>query len=250
MAGLRISPWKRYGHDRLYVNLPDGTSVAWFDRKTGRIAVLIEEHRDRALGALAPYLSTAAAHPVARVLDATLPPGEDIAAHRPGQAVRAKLGELAPSTWRYLLLRMLGRRSEADRWRLGLKGERIVGAELERMTGKGWRVLHSVPLPRDVDIDHLLVGPGGVFCVNTKHHPDAVIWVGDDSVKIGGQAYPYVSRSRREACARPRCSPVAVVSRSRCGRCWCSSARPRSPGCPLCTTSGCSKAVGSRRSGH
>jgi hypothetical protein len=45
----------------------------------------------------------------------------------------------------------------------------------------------------------LLIGPGGVFCVNTKCHRQARIWVGDDSVKIGGQSYPYVRKSRAEA---------------------------------------------------
>jgi hypothetical protein len=57
---------------------------------------------------------------------------------------------------------LLGRHSEAYGWRKGLAGERKVGAELERLVRKDWRVLHSIPLPRDVDIDHLLIGTGGV----------------------------------------------------------------------------------------
>jgi hypothetical protein len=43
---LRVVPWKRYGHDRLYVNLPDGENVAWLDRRTGQLNLLIDEYRD------------------------------------------------------------------------------------------------------------------------------------------------------------------------------------------------------------
>ncbi|MFL4905796.1 nuclease-related domain-containing protein [Streptomyces sp. MMS24-I2-30] len=74
-----------------------------------------------------------------------------------------------------------------------------MGAELEKLVRRGWRVLHSIPLAGDVDIDHVLMGPGGVFCVNTKCHRGASVWVGDDSVRIGGQSYPYVRKSRAEA---------------------------------------------------
>ncbi|MFD3830590.1 nuclease-related domain-containing protein [Streptomyces sp. NPDC058621] len=57
--------------------------------------------------------------------------------------------------------RVLGRESEWDPWFKGLAGERIAGAELDRLTARGWKVLHSIPLTRGGDIDHLLVGPGG-----------------------------------------------------------------------------------------
>ena len=45
-----------------------------------------------------------------------------------------------------------------------------MGAELNRLGRHGWRVLHSIRLANRVDIDHLPIGPGGVFSINTKHH--------------------------------------------------------------------------------
>ncbi|MFF7972217.1 NERD domain-containing protein [Streptomyces sp. NPDC007905] len=99
-----------------------------------------------------------------------------------------------------LLARLLRRPAAGDSWRKGLAGERRVGAELDRLGRQGWRVLHSVPLPRDVDLDHLLIGPGGVFSINTKHHPKRAVWVGDDAVKVDhGPAQPYARKSRAEA---------------------------------------------------
>ncbi|MDB1086453.1 nuclease-related domain-containing protein [Streptomyces sp. ACA25] len=207
MSELSVSTWKRYGHNRLYVNRADGEKLAWLDRDTGKLNLLDERYRDRVLDALAPYLagtsrSTSAQDagpPRVGTSQVPLAAEDDLAANRPGEAMLAKLNEVAPGLLRLLASMPLGRRSEAYGWRRGLAGERKVGAELERLVRKDWRVLHSIPLPRDVDIDHLLIGPGGVFCINTKHHRGARIWVGEDSVKIGGQSYPYVRKSRAEA---------------------------------------------------
>lgn len=195
VSGLQVSEWKRYGHDRLYVNRSDGEKVAWLDCRTGYLQLLVEEQRDAVLDVLAPYL-TALPGPAAHK---ALRSENDLAGNRPGDALQMKVDELTPGFWRWALARLSGRRLEADSWRTGLAGERRVGAELERLVRRGWRVLHSIPLAGDVDIDHVLIGPGGAFCFNTKCHRGARVWVGDDSVRMGGQSYPYVRRSRAEA---------------------------------------------------
>lgn len=56
-----------------------------------------------------------------------------------------------------------------DRWLRGAEGEKRVGAILEGLAGDGWHVTHDVCLGRG-NIDHVLVGPGGVFAVETKAH--------------------------------------------------------------------------------
>ncbi len=50
---------------------------------------------------------------------------------------------------------------------LGLRGERTVGQRLEELRAMGYHVFHD--LCEDAwNIDHVLVGPGGVFAVETK----------------------------------------------------------------------------------
>jgi hypothetical protein len=61
---------------------------------------------------------------------------------------------------------------DAERWERGAKGERKVGAALEDLGGD-WHVLHDISLGRG-NIDHILVGPGGVFTVETKSHPGRI----------------------------------------------------------------------------
>jgi hypothetical protein len=59
-------------------------------------------------------------------------------------------------------------RPSAERWARGAAGERKVGATLEGL-GPDWHVLHDIYLGRG-NIDHIVVGPGGVYTVETKSH--------------------------------------------------------------------------------
>lgn len=49
----------------------------------------------------------------------------------------------------------------------GRDGERVVGQQLESLRAKGVKVLHDVPGDR-WNIDHVLIGAKGIFCVETK----------------------------------------------------------------------------------
>jgi catechol 2,3-dioxygenase-like lactoylglutathione lyase family enzyme len=83
------------------------------------------------------------------------------------------------------LERLLGRdplAAEARRWYTDAMGERTVAARLATLPA-GWTVLHSLPVGRSGgDIDHLVVGPGGVFTVHATHHVDASMWVAGRTV--------------------------------------------------------------------
>ncbi|MFD3756412.1 nuclease-related domain-containing protein [Streptomyces sp. NPDC058622] len=223
MAELKVSRWRKSGHDRLYVNLPGGSAVAWADCRTGRVTVLVEAHRRAATALLEAYLAdlpepaaplpgpppkarpvrakppAPPAPPAARRLPPLSAP-DDLALNRPGSGIQEMLRSKGPGRVRRALDRVLRRETEWDPWFKGLAGERIVGAELDRLTARGWRVLHSIPLTRGGDIDHLLVGPGGVFTVNTKNFRGRSVWIGDDVVKVDhGPPHPYPAKSRAEA---------------------------------------------------
>lgn len=100
------------------------------------------------------------------------------------------------------LERLLGRDPvvpEARPWYAGATGERSVAARLAALPA-GWTVLHSLPVGRSgADIDHLVVGPGGVFTVTTKDHVDASVWVAGRAVLISGSSTPVVQRAEAEA---------------------------------------------------
>lgn len=53
---------------------------------------------------------------------------------------------------------------------LGLEGEVAVGQELNQLLAHGFRVYHDFPAD-DFNIDHIVIGPTGVFAVETKPRP-------------------------------------------------------------------------------
>jgi Nuclease-related domain len=55
----------------------------------------------------------------------------------------------------------------------GAKGEEQVGGLLEQMSDRRWRVIHDASLGRG-NVDHILIGPAGIFTIETKSHPGPV----------------------------------------------------------------------------
>jgi Nuclease-related domain len=55
----------------------------------------------------------------------------------------------------------------------GARGEEHVGELLDELTQTSWRVIHDASLGRG-NVDHIAIGPAGVFTVETKSHPGPV----------------------------------------------------------------------------
>jgi hypothetical protein len=74
----------------------------------------------------------------------------------------------------------------------GVVGEIEVGESLDRL-GPDWIVLHALPVDSEFgDIDHLVVGPAGVFIVATKNHAGATVWSSERTFIVAGIRVPYV----------------------------------------------------------
>ena len=70
-----------------------------------------------------------------------------------------------------------GRRASTEAWRKGAEGERGVARRLAALESKGFRVLHDLRVPGSkANIDHLVIGPTGVFAVDTKNYTGRVTW--------------------------------------------------------------------------
>jgi Nuclease-related domain len=104
-------------------------------------------------------------------------------ARRPGRAATPGLVGLALAAlvgWR---LRF--RPSEQARtWQRGAQGERRTARLLDRLTRDGYVVFHDLALPNsDANVDHLAIGPTGVFVIDSKQWtgsvqqgPDGLAW--------------------------------------------------------------------------
>jgi hypothetical protein len=75
---------------------------------------------------------------------------------------------------------------DAVAWRRGAAGERRTAQLLGPLERHGWVVLHDLAVPRSqANIDHLVIGPGGVFVIDSKQYrgrlqldPSGGLWHG------------------------------------------------------------------------
>ena len=214
--------WKRFGNDRIYVKTFDGTDVGYVDLVKRSITVLSADHGPALQDCLRRWITpeTEPSAPVVGSVDASgypppivgpavptlVPiapavtrPVRDFAGNAAGAAARAKRDEIndqAPV--RNLFARVLGVKTDERAWRIGAKGEEKVAKELGHL-GPQWHVLHAVEVgDRGTDIDHVLIGPAGVFTMNTKRRPDGKAWVADRMIMVNRQKTDYLRNARFE----------------------------------------------------
>ncbi len=79
------------------------------------------------------------------------------------------------------------------------KEEQRINAELDDLPA-GWFVMRPADLgtlvSQDGEIDHVVIGPGGVFTIHLEHQPAAKVWVSEHKVTINGRDSDRMSQAR------------------------------------------------------
>jgi hypothetical protein len=176
-----VERWRLNGTNRAYVTVA-GEQVGFRDLSTGSVhcadarflGVLIEN--TEGLLSAAPTL-----------------PSRPLRPARPARAARPARHDGTRQRQRVLLPdRDLATRPEAH--------DAVASARRLLALPLGWHGLHAVPLgEHGSDVDHLVIGPGGVFTVDVNHHPDASVWVRRETVRVDGHNQSYVRDGRVEA---------------------------------------------------
>ncbi|MFC5137267.1 nuclease-related domain-containing protein [Actinomycetospora rhizophila] len=195
---------RRPGSDRLYVSSSDGLPLGHLDLVTRVAHDVPAGYREQFTheanawlwgNGLPPMASPAeAAEPPALGAGAAPPDGgwdpgwEDLALRRPGHGL---LEEAA--------IARAEQGPDADRpHRLRADGQAAVAETLAKLTrpptlrrGRGarWRILHSVPMAfveGDVVLDHLLIGPPGLFVIEVVNVPGGRATLEDHVLEVGG----------------------------------------------------------------
>lgn len=87
---------------------------------------------------------------------------------------------------------------ESERWYAGALGELAVGETLDRL-GPEWVVLHAVPLEAlEADIDHVVIGPTGVFALSTRNYSDQSVWIAKGAFEVAGRRRNHIRNSEFE----------------------------------------------------
>jgi Nuclease-related domain len=92
----------------------------------------------------------------------------------------------------------------------GATGEEQVGGLLEVLSERGWRVIHDASLGRG-NVDHILIGPPGIFTIETKSHPGPVT-----VTRVHGETLRQAQAQRRaiEHVSGLEVEPLIVFSRA------------------------------------
>jgi hypothetical protein len=77
-------------------------------------------------------------------------------------------------------------RHRAASFQQGAQGEADTAAALAELTQHGWVVLHDRLAPAGGNIDHLLIGPGGLVVVDSKSWSGEVV-ITDGELRVGGR---------------------------------------------------------------
>jgi len=112
--------------------------------------------------------------------------------------------------------------------RLGFLGERAVGEELNQLLAHGWRVYHDVefnenPGQKPFNIDHIVVGTGGIFAIETKTRRKRIKHNADDAnneVIFNGSTlkYPWGEETFGIGQARQRANYLETWLKSKLGQ--------------------------------
>jgi hypothetical protein len=120
----------------------------------------------------------------------------------PGQSAMVELLRVqstAPA--RSTLGRLFGRTpltEESRAWFDAAASEIEVGDALEQLSDD-WVVLHSLPVGSGAgDIDHIAIGPTGVYIINTNSHSGQSVWVSQRTFLVGGARHPYIRNMEYE----------------------------------------------------
>ncbi len=121
----------------------------------------------------------------------------DLALHEPGHTVlsvfHARLvatGGVSPGA---------GMPDELTALARSYVGELEVSSALDRL-GSRWHVLHSVPAgAAGTGVDHVIIGPAGVFTILSRNHRGTIVNVAGDTVVAEGRQRTYVPDARHGA---------------------------------------------------
>ena len=192
---LVVQRWQRNGQHRLYVKDTDTRAqLGYYDVRTGKLSVKDDARSYEIVSVLRPYLSGSVPEGIAHLMPQyPATSAELLAATDAYETFSASAPRAKPRGGRRL-----------SPWPRGSKGERVVGRRLTRLGRDGWDVLRAIPSFGGDEVEHLVVGPPGVFAISTLHHRNARIRVGSQVIWVDDAIREYLRNARTEAAAVAR----------------------------------------------
>jgi hypothetical protein len=109
---------------------------------------------------------------------------------------------------------------DASAWQRGAAGERRTARLLDPLARHGWVVLHDLAIPgRQANLDHLVIGPGGVFVIDSKQYrgrlqldPTGRLWHGRHPLASTLRAADFEADQAAQILPDPGVAVVPIVA--------------------------------------
>ena len=109
---------------------------------------------------------------------------------------------------------------DAVAWRRGAAGERRTARLLGPLERHGWAILHDLAVPGSAaNIDHLVIGPGGVFVIDSKQYrgrlqldPSGRLWHGRYPLAPAVRAASWEADQAAQVLPDPGAAVVPIVA--------------------------------------
>lgn len=115
-------------------------------------------------------------------------PPATLSPRRPGQSARERADAVASKQPRKMLISKLTFgfiKAPNYSWRVGADAEEAVGRELEKLP-PGWFVRHDIFIGKRWNVDHIIVGPPGVFLFDTKFR-SGIVKTTRDGIRVNNR---------------------------------------------------------------
>lgn len=171
LSTLTVRRWSRFGADRLVVTQDNGASVGWIDLLSGEVVVDSPDGEVVVRRAAQAYLR-------ADVVELVLP--------QPRRASDA-FDAFGPDEIAAHAAVAVGHQDEG------------VAARLDKLVEAGWLALHDLPVGLQGGLlDHLLIGPGGVYTIRSYAHPGSVACLSRTGIVVNGWPTNYLRDAQLE----------------------------------------------------
>jgi Nuclease-related domain len=109
---------------------------------------------------------------------------------------------------------------DAVAWRQGAAGERRTARLLAPLERHGWAILHDLAVPGSTaNLDHLVIGPGGVFVIDSKQYrgrlqldPSGRLWHGRHPLAPTVRAVSFEADRAAQVLPDPGVAVVPIVA--------------------------------------
>ena len=192
MGELAVRHWNRFGTERLYVRTEDGDLVGSLNLESGSVDLQDPSQLAAFERAIERWRAQPTAAPAPRALVSVpmpTPRSETVDLRDASSGWIPVLTDNRPNALQERVIAAVEKRDDD----LRARSEHLVTARLRLLETSGWRTVHAIPIGTGgCNIDHLVIGPGGVFALSVFRERATHVWAKGSTIIVDGDRQNWI----------------------------------------------------------